>query len=145
MKGYENRQHYHDTCSDERLTIKELMQLDPCSILFPNCSSSLFWGIKKSSYLHEDPLNLLDLVTKSFKHHSMNHQKWSQKSSKILGSSVLLGKFRPGRAIHTASAVFGDSADVPHGADAAALGERTWVDHGRRTIEPTIHWKNIGI
>ena len=85
----------------------------PCSsTLFSNCSSSLFGGkTQKLSYLHQDPLNLLYYLGLEHQQNlniKPHQQKSSHKSSKILGSSVFPGKFRPGRAIQTASAVFGE-------------------------------------
>ena len=74
----------------------------------------------------------------------MNQQKSSQKSSKILASSVFLGTFRRGRAIQTASAVFEElpmcrTVLTPLHSE-SALGD-PWKD-GDWTHKP---WQNIGI
>ena len=56
MKGYENRQHYHE------LSIKELMKLTHVQPYFLIEHVHFFWGesLRKSN-IYADPLNLLDL------------------------------------------------------------------------------------
>ena len=135
MKGYENRQHYHDTWVMSDWPSKNWWILPMFNPIF-QLLKFIVWGkTEKLSYLHQAPLNLLDYLGFEHQQNPLNiehhQQKSSQKSSKILGSSVFPRKISPRPRHSDGLGRLRGAADVPHGADAAALGERLgWTTAG---------------